>query len=283
LIGETLPLLEVLTRAEGYLAKAGIWTSRLDAEVLLAHVLGATRIQLYAWYDRPLREEEREAYRALVRRRADRAPVAYLTGRREFLSLDFRVTPDVLIPRPETELLVERAVELVNGSAAPRLLDVGTGSGCIAVAWAHEVPDGSFVATDVSAAALGVARGNAESIGVAGRGEFLEGDLFGPVAGRVFGLVVSNPPYVGTGEEVDPECLREPSAAVFAGDDALLFYRRLLPSAAPHLAPGGHLLLELPGSREPEVRAMIPPELEFIETIRDYQRHPRVLVCRRRE
>jgi release factor glutamine methyltransferase len=278
--GERLPILEVLTRTERYLRQAGVESARLDAEVLLAHVLDTTRIRLYTAFDRVLTPEETDRYRALVRRRAEREPVAYLTGEKEFHSLAFRVRPDVLVPRPETEHLVDQAVEIARELSGPRLLDVGTGSGCIAVAWATEVADGRFVATDASAAALAVARQNAERHGVADRGEFLEGDLFEPVADRgPFELVAVNPPYVAPDEETDPECRREPRLAVFTDGDPIDLYRRILEEAPGVLAPGGRLLLELPGSRAEEIAALAPSSLVVERIVRDYGNLPRVLIA----
>lgn len=277
---EALEVLTVLRRTEQYLARAGIDSPRLDAEVLLAFVLKIPRIQLYAGYDRPLTPAELDAYRGLIRRRADREPVAYLTGEKEFYSLDFEVGPDVLVPRPDTEHLVDRAVEIAKGLESPRLLDLGTGSGCIAVSWAVNVPAGTFVASDVSEGALAVAARNAERHGVAERGRFVKGDLFQPVAGP-FDLVVSNPPYVAPEEETDPECLREPDQAVFTKGDPIGMYRRLLQGAPAVLAPGGWVLLELPGDREEEITAEAPDGLTVFEVVRDYGGRPRVLVLSR--
>lgn len=246
--------------------------------MLLAHVLGIARIRLYTGFDRPLEPRELDAYRKLVRRRADRMPVAYLTGTKEFHSLSFRVGPDVLVPRPETEHLVDAAIELAKLLAAPRILDVGTGSGCIAVSVLAEVPAATAVATDVSAAALAVAARNAATHGVSDRLELLEGDYFAPVGEREFDLVLSNPPYVGREEKVDPECRAEPDGAVFADPDPGTVYRRLLEGAPAVLAPGGRVLLELPGSRLDEVRAAVPPALAEVSVISDYHGLPRVLV-----
>lgn len=249
--------------------------------MLLAFVLDAPRMALYTGYDRPLTPAELDRYRALVRRRADREPVAYLTGEKEFYSLAFRVTRDTLVPRPDTEHLVDAAIEFSKGLEAPRLLDVGTGTGCIAVAWAKNVPAGSFTAIDLSPAALAVAEENAERHGVGDRGEFAEGDLFAPVGeGASFDLVVSNPPYVDPDEETDPECRVEPSRAVFTEGDPIGIYGRLLEGAAAVMRAGGTLLLELPGSREDEIAALAPPGIEVIEVRKDYGGRPRVLVAR---
>jgi release factor glutamine methyltransferase len=278
---EPLRILEVLTRTEQYLGKAGIEGARLDAEVLLAHVLGLSRIELYTLYDRPLSPDELRRYRETVRRRADREPVAYLTGVKEFHSLAFEVSPAVLVPRPETEHLVDEAVAISEGHEAPRLLDVGTGSGAIAVSWATEVPLGTFVATDSSPEALLVARKNAERHGVTGRGAFLEGDLFEPALPHApFDLVACNPPYVAPGEETDPECLHEPAKAVFTDGDPLEAYRRLLTGVGAVLEEGGRFLLELPGRRSEEISALAPEGITVERIVSDYHGLARVLIAR---
>lgn len=278
---DRLTVLSILGRTEQYFRKAGIDGPRLDAEVLLAFVLGVTRMALYTGFDRPLTPDEVSAYRTLVRRRADRVPVAYITGKKEFHSLDFAVDERVLIPRPETEHLVDAAVELAEGQEAPRLLDIGTGSGAIAIAFASVCPEARFTAVDLSSDALAVARANAKTHGVAERGEFLEGDLYAPLAASAqFDIIASNPPYVAPDEEVDPECLKEPRLALFTGDDPVDIYRRLLAGAPTHLVAGGHILLEIAENREAEIRATAPPALSIVRVIRDFQGHPRVLVAR---
>jgi len=272
----------ILTRSEQYFRKVGLDSPRLDAEVLLAFALGIPRIELYTGFDRPLSPDEISTCRELVRRRADRVPVAYITGTKEFHSLSFAVDERVLIPRPETEHLVDAAVDLSEGIDSPHLLDLGTGSGAIAVAFASVCPRARFTATDLSTDALDVARTNAERHGVADRGEFLEGDLYDAVEGDSrFDLVVSNPPYVAPDEEVDPECLKEPRMALFTTGNPVEIYRRLLEGAPSHLAPGGHLLLEIPENREQEIRAATPPELTVEQVIKDFQGHPRVLVAQK--
>ncbi len=278
---DRLTVLTILERSEQYFRGSGLDSPRLDAEVLLAFVLGITRMKLYTGFDRPLVPDEVSAFRQLVRRRADRVPVAYITGKKEFHSLDFAVDERVLIPRPETEHLVDAAVELAGNLDAPSLLDIGTGSGAIAVAFASVRATARFTATDLSPDALAVARCNAEAHGVAERGEFLEGDLYGPVVESArFDLIVSNPPYVAPDEEVDPECRKEPALALFTGEDPVLIYRRLLEGAPAHLAVGGYVLLEIAENREEEIRAAAPPELEVVRVILDFGGHPRVLVAK---
>ena len=204
-------VLDLLRWTTDHFASRGIDTPRLDAEVLLAYALECDRLRLYVEYEKPVEEPERARFRALVQRRADeRIPVALLTGTREFWSLSFEVTPDVLVPRPETETLVTAALErLPDAEAELRVLDVGTGSGAVALALATERPKARVVATDLSAAALAVAGRNAERLGLADRVAFAEGDLFEPLAGERFDLVISNPP---TSAAARPTAWRRSSA-----------------------------------------------------------------------
>ncbi len=221
-------------------------TAALDAELLLAHALGRGRSHLHAWPQAALPPATRTQFEALVRRRAGGEPVAYLLGQREFWSLDFQVMPDVLIPRPETEGLVEIALaHLSAGEAiAPSVLDAGTGTGCIAIALAHERPDAQVAGVEYSDVTLAVARRNAERLGASV--EFLQGEWLEPVAGRHFDVIVSNPPYVRSD---DPHLNQgdahfEPRAALDGGPDGLDAIRVLAARAGAHLAPGGLLALE---------------------------------------
>lgn len=239
-------IMEVTTE---FLKKQGSETPRLDTEILLAHVRGCKRIELYTRYDEVLSDEQRDRLRELVRRRAKAEPVAYLVGYREFFGLEFKVTPDVLIPRPDTETLVVELLEAAKAQAAPRIVDIGTGSGCIAIAAAVNCPQARVTAIDVSAAALAVARENAERHNVADRIRFVQGDLFGPLGeGEQFEFVVSNPPYVAEGEldQLQPEVrLHEPRSALVAGADGLDVIRRLVAEAPRFLVPGGQLMFEI--------------------------------------
>jgi len=240
-----LTLLEVLKRATGYLEAHGSESPRLDAEVLLAHVLGIRRLDLYLQFDRALEESQLAPFRELTGRRGRGEPVAYLTGHREFMALDFTVTPDVLVPNPDTEVLVQRAVEWgrLRGTdgGALRFADVGTGSGCIAVAVAHYLPDATVDATDSSAAALAVAVGNAKRNGVADRVRFLQGDLASPLAGR-YDAVLANLPYVVEGTALPAEVTAQPAAALYGG---AVLVNRLLEASPGLLAAGGIALLEV--------------------------------------
>ena len=242
-------ILELLRWTTQYFAERGIETPRLDAECLLASALGVDRMRLYLDFDKPANQDERDAFREWVRRRADeRVPVAQLVGGKEFWSLPLLVTADVLSPRPDTETLVAAALELLpERDTDARVLEIGTGSGAVALAIAHERPRARITATDVSPAALKVAERNARELGIADRIEFAEGSLFGPVAGRRFELVVSNPPYLAESErsQLAPELAHEPDVALFAGSDGLAVLRELAAGAADFLAPGGGIALEL--------------------------------------
>lgn len=244
----TWTILDLLQWTQRHFEEKQIESPRLDAECLLAFALGVDRMRLYLDYEKPVTEAERATFRELVRRRAgDRIPVAQLTGRKEFWSLELSVTPDVLVPRPDTETLVSAALDLLPDPAAEvRILEIGTGSGAVALALASERPRSRIVATDLSAAALAVAEENASRLGLAERLELREGPLFEPAQGERFDLVVSNPPYVPEREraELAPELAHEPAGALFAGPDGLALLEPLVRRAPEVLSPGGGLALE---------------------------------------
>lgn len=255
--------LAYLELAAKFFAGRDIASARLDAELLLAEVLATDRVGVYLRFDRPLGRAEVDAYRALVKRRSEGEPVAHLLGRREFWSRNFVVTPDVLVPRPETELLVERALAVVDAEGgrdrALRVLDLGTGSGALAVTLANELPQADVTAVDVSLAALAVARRNADALGVAPRVRFVESDWTAALAAdERFDLVVSNPPYVPSGElpTLSAEVRRDPALALDGGVDGLVAYRRIAADAARLLAPGGTLLCEVGAGQAAEVAAL---------------------------
>ncbi|MAT70730.1 MAG: protein-(glutamine-N5) methyltransferase, release factor-specific [Planctomycetaceae bacterium] len=260
-----------------FLRERGADSPRLDAEVLLAHARGCPRIALYTAFEEPASEELRTQFRELVKQRAAGKPVAYLVGHREFFSLSFDVTPDVLIPRPETEGLVVRALDLLKEtpSPAPRVADVGTGSGAIAVALAKQNPKVQVTAIDVSPAALAVARGNAEKHGVTDRIEFVEGDLLAGVdAGAAFDLIAANLPYVTSnelGELAEGVRKYEPRLALDGGEQGDELIQRLLPQATQRLTPGGWLLMELSPMIAGRVEQLIDNAAGLIrhETLKD--------------
>ena len=263
-------------------------TPRQDAEVLLAHVLAVERARLHAYPGMSVAAADARCFRALVQRRASHEPLQYLTGVQEFWSLPFRVTPAVLIPRPETELLVETLLAL-NRRPDPRVVDIGTGSGCIAISVARDLPRAEVYATDCSPAALEVARDNAALLGVAQRIRFAEGDLFAPLASPGadyrFDFILCNPPYVGAAEM--PALQREvrdhePLVALSPGDDPLAVQRRLAEGAARHLYPGGYLLVEIGWSQEEAVRSLYAGrrDIEIVEVKQDLAGIPRLVVAR---
>lgn len=277
----------LLTWTAGWLGEKGSDSPRLDAEVLLAHVRGCQRILLYATFDEVVPDDQRGRFRELVKRRAAGEPVAYLVGSREFFSLPFAVSPAVLVPRPETEGLVVRGIDLVKSAPAPRIVDVGTGSGAIAVALAKQLPRATVAATDVSAAALEVARGNAARHGVAERIAFVESDLLGAASlAGPWSLIVSNPPYVREDEFANlPRDVRdyEPRTALVAGPRGVEVIERLAAEATERLEPGGWLLIEAGPAVAEAVEAILAGTSGLIPepTIKDLAGLPRVFQARR--
>ncbi|MGE5592785.1 MAG: peptide chain release factor N(5)-glutamine methyltransferase [Betaproteobacteria bacterium] len=280
---------DALRVATTRLADAGIPTPRLDAEVLLAHVLGTRRETLYAHPERRLDAGEYAAYQAALERRLTRLPVAYITGRKEFMSLEFLVDENVLIPRPETETLVEAVIERLRGreGGAAIVADIGTGSGAIAVSIAWFVRDVSLIAVDISPEALRVARENASRHGVEKRIEFLQGDLLLPLEGRglegkVF-AVVSNPPYLSRRAmaSLPPEVAKEPRVALAGGEQGLDFARAVLEGARKFLSEEGFVALEVGHDQAGVVRGFAAEELGYaaVDVIRDYVGTERVVVA----
>ncbi len=283
---ETWTVGRLLEWTAGYLKEHDAESPRLDAEILLAEALGCRRIELYTSFDQVPDESPRTAFRELVRRRSEGTPVAYLVGRREFYSIEFRVTPDVLIPRPETELLVMTLLDRARERTVEQpitIADVGTGSGIIAVCAAKHLPDSRVTAIDVSPAALKVAQQNAMAHGVADRIEWVESDLFDKVdPTKKFDFIASNPPYVSTSEE---ESLareiknHEPHGALVAGPQGTEVIDRLIPQAADRLNPGGRLLIEISPMIHESVVALLQKEarLEPGQTVLDQARLPRTV------
>lgn len=241
-------VLEVLDKSAQWLESRGVERARLDAELLMAEVLGCKRLDLYLQFDRPLAEEQLEPLREFIRRRGAREPLQYIVGHTPFMDLDLKTDRRALIPRPETEGLVEMVLNLYadTGAMPASVLDIGTGTGAVALSLAHSWPDADVTAVDVSAEALALARENAEACGLGGRVRFTESDLFENVGGA-FDLVISNPPYLTT-DEMDtaaPEVRgHEPELALVSGADGLDVIRRILAEAPGHLNPGGLLALE---------------------------------------
>jgi release factor glutamine methyltransferase len=271
-----------------YLAKKGCEYPRLDAEVLLAHVLGCPRIGLYTRHADPASPEVRDRYRELIRRRIEGCPVAYLVGYKEFFSLRLAVSPAVLIPRPESEFVVMEALRLAKTMEAPRVIDIGTGSGNIAIAFAHVHRGAQVTAVDVSAEALGLARRNAETHGVLNRIRFIQGNHFETVpAGETFDFVLSNPPYIPHDDIASlPPGVRdyEPHAALDGGPDGFAIFDALVAQSASRLRPGGYVIVEIGAPQEIGARDRIEAtgSYELASTVHDYSGHPRVLIARRR-
>lgn len=283
-------VLDLLRWTAGHFAERGIETARLDAECLLAHALGVDRLRLYLDFEKPVTPAERDAFRTLVRRRAvERVPVAHLVGRREFWSLPLRVTPDVLVPRPDTETLVAAVLErLPDPNARLRIADLGTGSGAVALAIAGERPQSLLFASDISQSALKIAQENAETLGMEKRILFLRGDWAAALAEAPgsggLDAVVANPPYLATSERsrLAPELAHEPPGALFAGPRGGEVLARLAREVPPRLAPGGTLAFELgPGQEGEVVDRLAGAGIVDLRVHRDLAGRPRVVSGRR--
>ena len=276
----TWTTLSVLDWTTKRFAEAGISSARLEAQVLLAHVLGCTRTQLYTGFDKPLAEGELAAYRELIKRRLAGEPVAYLVSEHEFWGMPFHVDPSVLVPRPDTETVIEVARGLRTDRTAPcRVLDLCTGSGAIAVALARELPAAQVVATEVSEAAVAIARKNAARNGVGERIDVRLGDLWAPVQGGHFDLICSNPPYIASSviPTLPAEVRKEPVLALDGGPDGLAFYDRICAEARAHLLPGGALVVEHGFDQADAVRARFEAAgLTRVTLVHDLAKHPRV-------
>jgi len=292
---ETWTILELLRWTTEYFRTKGISEPRASAEVLLAHTLDVSRLDLYLRYDQPLNSEELARFKALVVRRREGAPVAYLTGHREFWSLDFQVTPEVLIPRPETETLVAAAIEVARTQnpepGTPSLwgLEIGVGSGAVVVSLAKELPQVHWLGLDLSAAALAIARDNARRHGVIDRIHFLRTDLLAGVKPQAsFDLLVANLPYVPRLEwEQLPREIKdfEPQQALLGGEDGLDLIRPLVEQAYRYVKKGGWVLLEVGDRQAEQVAGLLTVAGAYacVETIKDFSGIERVVRARRRE
>ncbi|MDI6450173.1 peptide chain release factor N(5)-glutamine methyltransferase [Anaerobaca lacustris] len=274
-----------------YLTKNEVDAPRLSAEMLLSHVLGLKRIELYTQFDRVVEKDALDRLHDLVKRAGNHEPVAYLVGRKEFYSLEMEVTADCLIPRPETELLVQRAIEFLRTREGQQhVCDLCTGCGCIVIAIAKGCPDARLVATDLCDKALAVAARNVDKHGVADRIELLCGDLFDPLVPQLdvtqWDLIVCNPPYVSTAEyEALDKNVKdyEPQLALLAGEDGLDVYRRLCEQIDRFLKPDGALMLEIGYAQGPAVRDLLERTALFatITVEKDHQNHDRIVIARR--
>jgi release factor glutamine methyltransferase len=292
----TWTIQELLKVTTDFLREKDIESPRLCAEVLLSHQLKKTRVELYLEFDRPLRSSEVDEYRALVKRRLNREPLQYITGRQEFWSLEFLVNPSVLVPRPETEILVEEALKLKQTNQLPngnggqtRILDLGTGSGVIAVSLAKEVENAVVWASDVSAEALAVARENAERHAVAPRITFCEGDLWQAFKdpAPAFDIIISNPPYIASDVfDTLPEEVRayEPRIALDGHEKGMYFIERIITQGESYLKPGGWLLIEMDPDQTDQALALIGATRSFCreERLMDYGKNYRMIKAQKK-
>lgn len=277
---------EILNEATRELEAAGIETARLDSEVLLAFCLNCARLEFLKNPDLKINKNKLSQYTKLVERRLKYEPVAYITGRKEFWSFTLEVNKGVLIPRPDTEIILEEALAVGKNIIAPRIADIGTGSGAIALALAKELPEAKITATDISPAALKVAKKNARNLKLGKNIEFLKGDLFAPVKG-LFDIIVSNPPYISAAEyEELPRGVKdfEPKIALLAGQTGVEFYEKLIYQSKNHLKKDGWLLMEIGAPQAEKIRDIMQ-ECAFFEDIdvrRDYAGHDRVIKGRKK-
>jgi len=265
-VKETWTIIRLINWTTDFFKSKNIPTPRLDAELLLSHLLNLNRIELYLKFDYVLKRKELEEFRELVIRRAKREPIAYITGHKEFWSLDFIVTEDVLVPRPETEVLVEETLKIFKESRQPvngcRVLEIGTGSGAVAISLAKELPMVSIVASDNSRKALKVAKQNAAKFAMGNNFDLVLGDLFAPFRNEngFCDVIISNPPYVPQGDflKLSPEIKDfEPQDALNGGKDGLQVFRKIIPDASKYIKKNGYLLLEVGDNQAKRVVRLI--------------------------
>ena len=282
-----LNIRDILNRAASDFEKSGSNTARLDAEVLFSAWLQADRLEFYRTPEKIIGKEKISGFEGWIKRRAQGEPVAYITGIKEFWSLPFEVNRDVLVPRPETEILVEETIKTCRAMERKglRILEIGVGSGAVSVSLAVELPEACFTATDVSPGALFLSRKNARAHGVEGCIDFLSGDLFEPVSG-LFDVVVSNPPYISTEEfERLPREIREyePQQALLAGTDGVFYHGKIIEGGRRCLKKGGWLLMEMGAGQNERIKKMLRDSEAYsdIETRRDYGGVERVIKARK--
>ncbi len=272
----------ILNWTRQYFLDKGVENPRLDAEVLLSHILEKERLYLYVHFDQPLEDKELDAFRAAVKQRAARLPVAYIIGSKEFMGLDFEVTPAVLIPRPDTEILVEAAISRLALVEEPCILDLGTGSGAICISMLKNLPAARGTTVDISPEALIVAKRNAAKHQIEQRLTFYQGNLFIPVKGQKFTAIVSNPPYIPEGDipGLTPEVQQEPNLALAGGEDGLDFYRRIVQEGRNYLTDNGFIAMEV-GIGQARLVADIAEKTGYYKVsdiIKDYGGIERVVV-----
>jgi release factor glutamine methyltransferase len=282
-----LTIADVIRKTVPFFAEKGIPNPRLEADLLLAHILNLPRVKLYSQWDRPLEPTEVQRYREIITKRVQGSPLAYLTGKKSFLSWDFVVNSTVLIPRPESEILVEAAYDLLKSRPAIRGIDVGTGSGAIVVALAKLLPSSVWYATDISFEALKVAAENARRLGADSRITFKDGDLLEPIlTGSTplpkFDLVVANPPYIPSAEidKLQAEVRQEPLLALDGGSDGLAIYRRLIPQVKELLSPDGLLIFEHGDDQRLPLEDLAKENGFTSQSLSDLAGRERVLICR---
>ena len=291
---KTWTILRLINWTSQYFSENGIENPRLDAEVLLAHSLRTNRLRLYLNYDKPILKGELREYKKLIKRRTRREPLQYITGYQEFWSLNLKVTKGVLIPRPETEILVEEALKTFPQNESfdktINILELGTGSGAVAIALAKELQRGSIVATDISDIAIKTARENAKVHGLEEQITFLKGSLFEPVRERIgtFNLVISNPPYIPIEDfrDIQPEVRDfEPRISLNGGKEGLKFYRQILSQIGRYLAKDGWVILELGKGQAEKVTRLIELTGEFNPTsiVKDFSGIERVVKAQKRD
>lgn len=275
---------EILSKTDSFFTKVGLESPRLDAEVLLADLLGMERINLYVKFDYPLTEEELAEYRDRVKKRAKRIPVAYITGKKEFMSLEFLVEPGVLIPRPETELLVEKIIDFCkeNNLSSANIIDVGTGSGAIAISLASYMEDVCAVGVDISKKAVKLARKNLEKFSLKERVSIVNGNLLEQFIQRGINnvdIIVSNPPYISDSEmsNLPPEVKKEPELALAAGKKGLDYYEKIIPQAEKVLKKGGYIFFEIGDGQAQDVLELFSDKWDAKELNEDYSGKERII------